>query len=300
MKKSRFQHPVVRRFNHLWQAACVYLFTGLFWILPVEVASGLGGWIGRTIGPHLGISRRARKNLDYVFPEKTNTEKKAIISEMWDNLGRVTAESPHLTQLRQSKYADIEGYDYLEETLNSPQQQPIMLLSGHFANWEMGAVVADTRGYPLAVVYRRPNNPYVDKLVRRLRKPVTAALYAKGPEGARGIMRWLRDGKAVGLLVDQKMNEGVEMPLLGKPAMTGIVPAQMALMTNAAMLPVGFCRVKGTKFKMIVHPKLEVDQNLTRDEQVLDLTLQINNFLSEHIRQYPGQWLWLHRRWKGV
>ncbi len=298
MKKSRFQHPVMRRFNHLWQAALVYLFTLLFWALPLEAASGLGGWIGRNIGPRLGISKRARKNLDYIFPEKTDFEKKEIIAEMWDNLGRVTAESPHLATLRHPKYTTVEGGEYLER--ETDEIKPIMMLSGHFANWEMGSVVAGARGHPLAIVYRRPNNPYVDRLVRWMRLTVTEAVFTKGPEGARGMMRWLREGRTVGLLVDQKMNEGVEMPFVGKPAMTGIVPAQLSLMTGALMLPIAFRRVKGTHFEMIVHPPLQTDPSLPRDEQVLDLTRQMNDFLSDHIRRYPGQWLWLHRRWIGV
>lgn len=295
VKKSRFQHPLERRINHLWQAFLVYFFIVLFWALPLPAASAVGGWIGRTLGPRLGISRRARKHLSFVFPEKSDAEKDIILHDMWENLGRVTAEAPHVRELGRLERIDVSGEEHLQAALAT--KRPIMMISGHFANWEIAPIIMMALGCPIAGVYRRPNNPYVDYLIKRMRRPISPALFNKGAEGARGLMRWLREGKAVGLLVDQKMNEGVAMDFVGQPAMTGTAPAQMALMTNALILPAYVVREKGCRFRGVICPPIDLPTEGTREEKAMVITARINDFLSEHIRRYPGQWLWLHRRW---
>ncbi len=294
-RKSRDMNPILRHLNHIWQALLVFFFFALCRAMPLAWASDFGGWLGRNVAYRLGVTRRAYKHLALAFPEKTKAEQTKIVLEMWDNLGRVAAESPHLRQLGNQARIDFHGLEHLQNV--AAEKRAAMFVSGHFANWEVGPMVTGAHGFPLAVVYRKPNNPYVDALVRWLRRPVTPALFPKGSQGARGMMRWLREGRAIGLLIDQKMREGIELSFFGHPAMTGIVPAQMALMTNAAILPAQVIRLKGCQFRVIIHPPLTVDETMTHDEKIRDLTQRMNDFLEDHIRAYPGQWLWLHRRW---
>lgn len=296
MKKSRLQHPFVRHVNFAWQAACVYACVALFALLPWRVASNVGGFLGRTIGPRLGVARRAARHVDLAFPEKAQHEKRAIMVAMWDNLGRNVAEAVHLRTIKKAGVVDVDGFHHVTDTLTAGR--PVLIVTGHFSNWEVGPMSCVVRGLDVATVYRPPNNPYVDALVRYLRRPVSPVLFPKGREGARGIMRWLRDGKAAGLLVDQKMNDGIAVPFFGRPAMTPDAPAQMALLTNAAMIPMTNTRIGKHRFKLVFHPELRVDTPKTdKDAFVRDLTTAMNMFLESHIRIHPGQWLWLHRRW---
>lgn len=298
MKKSRFQHPVMRRINHLWQAALAYFFVGVFWILPLPVASHVGGWIGRTLGPRLGISRRAWKHLTYIYPEKTDIEKKQIIVDMWDNLGRTIAESPHIAELGKLDRVTIEGLEHVEAAKSSGRSA--MMLSGHFGNWEIALMVVSVLGMPVSGVYRKPNNPYVDALIRFLRRDVAVELFPKGPDSVRSMMRLLREGKNVGLLLDQKLNEGIELDFAGKPAMTGISPVQMAIMTNAHLMTGYVIREKNCHFRVVFLPPLEIPATGSVEEKAIALTAMVNKILTEHLHRYPGQWLWLHRRWIGI
>lgn len=295
MKKSRDKHPALRFVHHIFQAIPIYFFYGIFTCLPLKQASALGGWLGRNLGPLWGVTRRAEKNIAYVLPETTEQERKKIIHEMWDNLGRNVAEAPHLRAMVNRQYITVEGRDHLEAAC--ALKKPIILLSGHFANWETTATISLLSGLKLAVIYRKPNNPFADWLVRYIRRETASVLLPKGPDGARGLMRHLREGKSVGMLVDQKMNNGIELSFMGKPAMTTIAPATMGIKTDAVLLPIYSIRENGAYFRIKIGPQLQTDPALPLDAQIRDLTQQTNDLLGAHIRAFPGQWLWLHRRW---
>jgi KDO2-lipid IV(A) lauroyltransferase len=298
--KSKTTKPLprpVREIKHVLEAALICLLCGMFYILPPQTASNFGGALGRGIGKMVGVSGRIRRQLDESLPEKSAAEKKEILRQMWDNLGRVAAEYTHLEKfLKHPEWVTIEGFEHIEKA--RAQGRPVIMLSGHYANWEIGVMICAMRGVPLASVYRTPNNPYVDKMLRRLRRPLTSELFPKGREGALGMMRALREGRSIGLLVDQRMNEGIDVPFFGKPALTVDAPAQMALKTNAAMLPVLMTRLGPCRFHMTVLPELTSDETKPFEDRVYELAAQMNLALENHIRNYPGQWLWLHRRWR--
>ncbi len=294
--KSRDKHPALRHFHHVAQSIPVFFFYGLFACLPFRIASAVGGWLGRTLGPLWGITRRAEKNIAYVWPETTLEQRRAIVREMWDNLGRNAAEAPHLRAILHSPTTTISGSEHVQAA--KAAGKPVIFLTGHFANWEVGPGVAMERlDTPLTVIYRQPNNPYADWLVRYIRRHSAHSLLAKGPEGGRGLLQALRKGQSVGLLVDQKMNGGIESPLLGKPAMTASAPAILALKTGAVLLPVCIHRERGFHMHVDIQSPLHTRDTLRFEEQVADLTQQMNERLGDFITRHPGQWLWLHRRW---
>ena len=295
MKKSRDKHPLVRRIAYMGHAVLLFSFYGLFKLLPVSMASSFGGWIGRMLGPLLPVTKRARTNINYVFPECDHAKQNKIISGMWDNMGRVFAEAAHLEEYHTAPILTLEGSSYLQAAQN--ENRPIIFLCGHFANWEISAIAAWRAGVPLTVVYRRPNNPYADWLVKRIRRHVAPISLPKGKEGARGILKQLAVGGAVGLLTDQKMNDGIPAQLLDKPAMTVNAPFIMGLKTNAVFLPATTIREKGHHFRVTIHPPLQPNPSHDFDTQVATLTQSMNDIFSDHIRAHPAQWLWLHRRW---
>lgn len=283
---------LTRRIAHPVEAAVVYAFYGLCRALPVDAASALGGWIGRTVGPWLPGNRTARRNLALALPERA-AEHAAIVRGMWDNLGRVIAEYPHLPSL--SDRVEIVGVEHIE-ALRTDGRAGIMV-SAHLANWEVLTVAAHRVGLEFALVYRAPNNPYVDRLLLGTRAAFGATAIPKGAEGARTILRVLGRGGHVGMLIDQKLNDGVAVPFFGHSAMTAPAAAMFALKFRLPLVPVRVERIGGARFRITVQPPIDLPAGPDPKADMHDLMERLNHRIEGWIRERPEQWLWVHRRW---
>ncbi|MBI1986304.1 MAG: lauroyl acyltransferase, partial [Rhodospirillales bacterium] len=212
----RIPSPINRYLIHPVEAAVALLVYSLFRILPLDWASALGGWLARAIGPWLPISERAVRNLSNAFPEKSPAEIRAIVRAMWDNLGRVAAEFPHLSEIDvydPKGRVETSGGEYVD--LLREDGAAGIFFSGHIANWEIVSLGATQRGVPLDRVYREANNRLVEWLYRHGRAGVEGALIPKGSAGARLLLKSLKEGKHLGMLVDQKMNDGIPVKFFG-------------------------------------------------------------------------------------
>jgi KDO2-lipid IV(A) lauroyltransferase len=280
------------------EAAGFFTLIGLFRILGLDGASACGGFLGRNVFYRTPASTRARNNLRAAYPEKTEAEIEAIVLEMWDNLGRTVAEYAHLDKLSiHGADPRIEGrFEEGDKALASGKG--VLFVSGHFANWEILPFVATQQGYEGGEVYRPLNNPYVDRwMVRQRMKNGTPDQIAKGAQGTRRIFTLLRAGKGIFLLVDQKTNEGVPAPFFGRDAMTTPAPAALALKLGALVVPAYNERLKGSRFRVTLHPPVEFTPTGDNERDTLALTVKINERIEELVRQRPSQWLWIHRRW---
>ena len=278
------------------EAALFLTFMGFFRLIGLDAASAVGGFIGRNIFARTRVTARARENLALAFPEKSAGEREAIIGSMWDNLGRVVAEYAHLDKF------DLHGPDPRIRVENVAEiekirGQGVLLLSGHFANWEMMPIAAARFGLDGAIVYRPPNNPYVDRYIARARAKKGYAEQISKHHGTRRIFTLLRGGKAILLLADQKTNEGIPAPFFGRDAMTTPAPAALALKLKVPVLFASNKRVGGARFSVTVHPPLNFTPSGDADADMRALTVAINHRLEEMVRADPAQWLWIHRRW---
>ncbi len=267
-------------------------------LLPLPVASGFGGWLGRTIGPRLKRSARAVNNLRMVFPEKNEAEIAAIVREMWDNVVRVVGEYPHVPEYAHGsaqRRIHVTGHDIVQRVRDSGR--PSIFFSGHLANWEISPLVAMQKGMHVHLIYRPPNNPTARALLGRIRESTGGTLLPKGPQGARGIIRAMKTNGVVGLMVDQKFNEGIAAPFLGRDAMTSPALAEMCFKYNAHAVPVRVERINGCDFRVTVHEPLEFERTGDRVADVQTATAKVNALIGDWVRARPGQWLWLHRRW---
>lgn len=267
---------------------------GLFAVLPLDAASGLGGWLGRRFGPLLGVNRVARRNLRAAFPEKTDAEVEALIRDMWEHLGRVAGEFPHLRTIAAER-VELIGGEYID--LLRDDGEAGIFISGHLGNWELNGAVAAARGLPLHLVYRAANNPWVEDLYRKGRADASYALIQKGPEGARQALTVLKKGGHLGMLVDQKMNDGVPIPFFGRDAMTAPAQAAFATRFKCPLVPARVERLKGAHFRVTVLPPLDFPHTADSHEDNRLLLVRINALLEQWIRERPEQWLWVHRRW---
>lgn len=296
-ERSAWQRRITRFVRPL-EAGVVRALFALLRLIPLQTASAIGGAIARTIGPHIGVTRRARKNLQRAFPEKPPEEIERIISEVWDNLGRVVAEYPHLSRIRAfspDAVIEVRGTEIVEAA--RARGKPIIFFAGHLGNWEVSAIAAKAFGVPLHLIYRPANNPAVEQIYREGRGGIAAGLIPKGAEGARQAVRVLREGQQLGILIDQKMNDGIPVPFFGRDAMTAPALARLAFKFDCTVLPTQVERLRGARFRLTVHPPLPLEQSGDLQRDTLHLMTRANAMLESWIRQRPGQWLWLHRRW---
>jgi KDO2-lipid IV(A) lauroyltransferase len=308
---DRFRHRVLRwpaagiggfraaarHVAQLAEAALLLLVMAVFAVLPVDVASASGGWIARMIGPRLGgLSRRALANLARAFPENDAPENRRILRGMWDNLGRAVAEHPHLARICRADSGRIEIVNggAVDEILAG--SRPALLFGGHFANWEIGpSTIHRLMGGTLLSVYRAANNPWVDRMLR-WRLPARRAV-PKGAEGGRALLRHLRAGGHVAMLVDQKQNDGIAVPFFGAAAMTAPALGRLGRRFACPILPIRVERLSGAHFRFTVQPPIEIPDTGDAVADVLSVMTRVNAVIEDWVRARPEQWIWLHRRW---
>jgi Kdo2-lipid IVA lauroyltransferase/acyltransferase len=286
------------RLQHLIEGAGAVLLYAGFRLLPVAAASALGGWLARSVGPHLAVSRRALRNLRRALPELGEAEAERAIRGMWDNLGRVIAEYPHLGKYRPyERGGRIEMVGAENIRAQAAPGKRAIFFSGHFGNWEVATLAVTQAGLDVVEMYRAANNPIVDQLINHSRSVVGSELAAKGSAGARRMLAAMRSGRHIAMLVDQKKNDGIAVPFFGRDAMTEHSIAVFALRFDCAVVPVRVDRLPQARFRITAEPPLEVARSGDGDGDVRTLMRQINQVLERWIRERPDHWFWLHRRW---
>ncbi len=287
----------MKRLRHIFEAAGFTLAVALLRRLSPETASNLGGFLGRTLGPRLPVNERARRNLRLAMPELSGARVCEIIRGMWDNLGRVLAEYPHLGAIADPKSGRIvlENMERVQDLRDRPAAA--ILCSAHMANWEVLPVVAATNGIDMTVIVREPNNPLVRDTLERMRGVAGGSRVPKGDAGAKQSLMALRDDRVLGLLFDQKLNRGLSIPFFGVEAMTAAAPAQLALRYRCPLIPVRVERLGPARFRLTGHDPLTHPKSGDKRRDMEIMMRELNEILEDWIRARPEQWLWLHRRW---
>ncbi len=292
--RSWFRRNVADRLEGGATAVLIFLMR----LLPLRAASAFGGWAARMIGLRMGVNKRAVRNLKLAMPDLSDAEVKAITREMWDNVGRTAAE---LTQLRRfmpandSPYLTLEGDQRVRDSIAAGR--PIAFATAHYCNWEVLGLLGTAEGIALTRVYRPSNNTIVDRMINDMRSPIEGPLVAKGQAGMRKLIVAARKGTPIGIMYDQKLNEGISAPLFGLPAMTTPLPAQLAVRFGYDVYPLRTVRTKGCHMRVIIEPPLTVPEDGSDDDKVAAVTANLNGILEAWIRDRPGLWFWLHNRW---
>lgn len=286
----------MKAIRHLAEFVLVTLCFQFFRLLPLDAASALGGWLGRTIGPLLPAAQTARDNLRLALPDLSDSTHQEILHGMWDNLGRVLAEYPHLEEICRDRVT-LENAAILQDGFAGGRGG--IFISGHMANWEIscGAQLVQL-GRQVDITYRAPNNPYVDRLLTRTRSlGHRLPTYAKGREGGRAMIAALKQGRALGILIDQKYNEGLAVPFFGRTAMTNPVFVQLPQRYQGFVIPARAERLGGARFRITFHPSLALFTAGGQARPAEDVIGEAHALLEGWIRQRPEQWLWMHKRW---
>ncbi|MEE2690812.1 MAG: lauroyl acyltransferase [Pseudomonadota bacterium] len=276
------------------------LLLGFFRLVGIDAASWIAGRLLRVAGPLIRpISRRGEENLRATFPDWNETRIRRTIAGVWENLGRTAGEFAHFDKLAPygpNARVEIVGAEHLRAPAEGGG--PRLFVSGHFANWETMTIALTATGVDYGVIYRAANNPLVDELIIGMRaKAMTRLQIPKGKRGGRALIEALSAGKSLAMLVDQKLNDGIPAPFLGREAMTAPAAARLSLKFSAPIVPVGLERLKGARFRMLVGAPIAFTPSGDLNADVRALTILVNQHLERHILARPEQWLWLHRRW---
>ena len=281
----------LKTLKHRLEAAAMQM---LFWSLrqlPLDMSSRLGGFMARSIGPFMRAHKIAQKNLSMVYPQMTFAQQRALIMDMWDNLGRVAAELAWLPDRRLAERLTVNGLE------NVPRDRPVIFFSAHMGNWELTNPLLHNAGIPTTLVYREANNPYADKIISDLRATHAAYMLQKGGRGAVKMVRTIKSGQSIAMLVDQKMNEGISVPFFGRDAMTAPAIAELALRYDMPIIPGRVLRTQGCHFEARIEPPLVFEKTGDTEKDVLTIMTMINQRLEAWIREHPEQWFWVHQRW---
>ena len=278
---------------------------GLAWTLA-RLPSGLGLWVGRRLGDlvyWLLPDRRAaaRENLARAFGgERAGREVGRLCRESFRHLGMTFVEActfffrPPSVMLSR---VEVEGVDHLKAAV--AQGRGVLLLTAHFGNWELLAAAHVQTGYPLSVVARPLDSPVLSRLITRLREGGGVGVIPKR-HAVRPVLEALRRGSMVGILLDQNTSrrEGVFVPFFGELASTSRSLAVLALSSGAPVVPVFIHREAGGRHQVVIDPAIPPPSTGDREQDILAFTAVFAHVVESRIRQWPEQWLWMHRRWK--
>lgn len=286
--------------KHYLEYIVFFLVTRLLRLLPIDKSAGLCSFLARKIGPLISVTKTAWSNLENVYGNDININQ--TIDDLWDNFGRYIGEFPFINALSDEELTRRITFTGLENIEDFKQNnQPFMLFLGHQANWDIVIRKINTLYPKFGIVYRKANNPLVDKEIFSERNNSSdVIMIAKGTAGAKSLVHAIKSKMSIAMLVDQKMNDGIEVPFFGKAAMTAPAIARLALQYNYPIVPCQIIRIgRSSHFELRLHQTLKIEKTGDMQKDCFNIMKTINLTLEQWIRQHPGQWFWFHNRWKG-
>jgi KDO2-lipid IV(A) lauroyltransferase len=300
VRKAARQFRKARRNDLLYGlAAAAVLF---FRFLPLTLGIRIGGVLGRLAYYLLPRERhRALEHLDIAFSkEMSGRERKRIAGRCFENLGKNAVELVNFPRLMNDldRWITLEGREFLDETL--ARGRGVIWITGHLGNWELMACYMAAQGYPFRVVAREIYDERINRLLLGFRREAGVRVILRdSPAAARHMLKALRNGEVIGMLIDQDTQvKGVMADFFGRKANT---PAGAAVLARRRSVPVlaGFIhRVSNRKHRIVIHPPVEIVETDDVDRDLVANSERFNRLLEKEIREDPGGWVWMHRRWQ--
>jgi KDO2-lipid IV(A) lauroyltransferase len=256
----------------------------------------LAGLCGRVLDLALPRLRRvALGNLEMAMPELSAADRRRIADRVFASIGRLLyafARFPRINRENVGGWIGYEGYEHFEEAIR--RGRGVLFATAHLGNWELSAFAHALMTAPMHVVVRPLDNPRIDALVER-RRTLSGNRIIEKKDAARGILRALAANEAVGVLIDQNssLEEGVFVDFFGIPACSSVGFAKIAAHSGAAVIP-GFALWSEIERRYVLrfYPPVPMTGDVVEDTQKLQRQIE------SVIREFPDQWLWIHRRWK--
>ncbi len=270
-------------------------FIGLALALPYRWRVGFGGWlVRRVVGPLAGYRARALENLALVWPDRPAAERAAIAAAALDNAGRTLIENYSTRDFQAHASAiEPEGPGYAALIAAREAGRPVILVSGHFGNYEAARAALVARGFQIGGLYRNLSNRYFNAHYVKTMEAFGGPVFPQGRAGTAGFVRHLRAGGQLVLLFDQDVPGAPALDFLGRPARTALSAAELALRLEADLIPFFAIRQEdGLSFRV------ELDAPVPHGDPAV-MMQAVTRALEDRVHAHPGQWFWIHRRWKG-
>lgn len=292
--KSPPQDPFLRRAGHYLTNA---LIVGLIWfalVIPYAARIAFVGWIVQhVIGPLAGYRKRARENLAFIWPDLPETRRHQIASRCLNNVGRSFIENYSADDFpaRMAQLTPVGG-GVDDFTRAAKDGRAVILVTGHYGNYEAARACLVARGYDIGGLYRDMKNPYFNAHYVKTMEAFGGPVFAQGRRGTAGFVRHLKDGGHLVLLFDQHVFKAPQLDFLGHPANTALSAAELALRYDALLIPFyGIRQADGVSFDAVLESPVPHSDPLT-------MTQALNDSLAARIKADPEQWFWVHRRWR--
>lgn len=269
-------------------------FIGIALALPYRMRVPFMGWVmARIAAPLAGWDKRIRANLRHIWPDLPETRVRELVRRVPDNFGRSYIEI-YSGDAFKARVRDIAftgpGVAALEEA--GKNNRPVILITGHFGNYDAPRAALIARGYKVGGLYNPMSNPYFNAHYVAAISHLGTPVFERGRKGLAEMVRFLKAGGMVGMVADHFMKHGVPLDFIGKPALTALSGAEMAVKYGALVIPIyGIRQPDGLSFDIRVETPIPHSDPET-------MTQAMNDSLSVLVRQHPEQWFWIHRRWK--
>ena len=283
-------------------AEAIFLALKTMRLLPMDSTGRILERTARWIGPKTGRHKIAMENLAIAFPEKTIEERERIAIESWAHIARGVLEYGYLDQIfdldeknlgaGRIEVKNVEQFIKLRD-----DGLPAIVFTGHLANFELLPMAAEKFGLDIQSLFRAPNNKYAAEKIAKARKQVAGNLVASGQGASFQLMSALDKGIHVGVLVDQKFRRGIEVPFFGKDAPTNTLLAKLARRYDCPVHGARSIRLPNGRFRLEITDEIELPRDKEGEIDIRGTTELITSVIEDWVREYPEQWLWIHRRW---
>ncbi len=281
-----------------------FTFMWFLKLFPADAAINTTEKFGRFLGMIFPRTKVARKNLKHAFPEKSDAEIEQILRDMWGNLSRTAAEYAYLDKIfdfddqnpSQGRFeiAGIENF-----TKRAELDGPAICFTAHTGNWELLPVGSAAYGVNITALFRPPNNKYIAERVLAARTTSSGHLVPSKAGAAWALARIMDKGGKVGLLIDQYYTRrGIDIDFFGRTTKANPLLAKLARQYDCPVFPARCIRLPNGRFRLELQAPLDIPRKENGDIDADQLTQMINSKVEEWVREYPEQWLWLHRRWR--
>jgi KDO2-lipid IV(A) lauroyltransferase len=292
----------MKSLRHWFEYAALWLALKFLGLLPRAAARSLGaGAAAALFALRPPLRRTAMFNLKLAFPDWTDEQRREVVRGMVRQLGWMAGEFSQFPKYARGRIEDVVRLNGLENFLAAERRgKGVLFLTGHLGAWELTPFAQARFGHPLHFLVRAIDNSRVDALINRYRSLSGNAPIEKN-QSARAILRILQKGGTVGILADQNTlpGEAVFVDFFGIPASTTSGIARLALHTGAAVvLAYIFWDDPARKYCLRFGPEIELSRTGDLDRDILDNTARFTRIIEDYIRNYPDQWIWVHKRWK--
>lgn len=284
---------------HRIEAAALTAGRRLFGLLGVDRASAFSGWCWQMVGPLTPRQRRVDYQLRMVFPGIADAEVRRISRAMWNNLGRVFAESLLLSEIVSDRSRfDLSHIEAIAADI--AEHNVVSIATLHMGNWELSAAFAHLAGLPLAGVYKRLSNPVVeDWLLEQRQRYFPAGLFnaLDRSRAVRGLLAAMKSGASIAMVADLFDRDGRLIDFMGHPARSVDFPALAARTFKVPLYAARVVRTQGVRFRVEV-ARITIPETEDRAADVGAGTQALNDVFGRWIAETPEQWFWIHPKWE--